>query len=362
MPHPRRGWRRKIDLREANPSMTNEFRILGKWVVYRNRKGRFSGNFVTICQNNPDASSCPEMAVWENSNAFVACSDYSDVAGRCRVRQPIDKMDVLRFLPVLWMIMFKRPSIVSHDAVRAILQVTLVLAFPIAGEHAFGQSPLRPTSPPESLGEIIRSKPDTEILESSEPGPNQTSELRENEPTDSLRRPSEETLKPNQAAEDEDAARSRATLAHLIRLRKPIGQINLADSSSDQPKPENRKHGIVDDVPPQTVTALGFSTPIPDRYTICQFHRPLYFEQPNLERCGRGLGIFQNAVSGAMFLANTIMLPYRLGVHRPDCIVAAGGDCRACQTMPIGTDLTPINHRSVLYETLAIAAVSLLLL
>ncbi|UUO07613.1 hypothetical protein M4951_04725 [Blastopirellula sp. J2-11] len=47
------------------------------------------------------------------------------------------------------------------------------------------------------------------------------------------------------------------------------------------------------------------------------YHRPLYFEEVNLERYGNRHRVVQPAVSAAHFFANTLILPYKIGVNPP---------------------------------------------
>ncbi len=180
--------------------------------------------------------------------------------------------------------------------------------------------------------------------------------------TESANKPGSELATREKPDETDMTLRSRATMAHLNRLRKPIHQIEIADPQSHLQKPENRAASVMEVAAPIQIASLGYGVPIPNRYTIGQAHRPLYFEQPNVERCGNGFGVFQNAVSGFTFLANTMALPYRMGKQPPHCEVPAGGDCRTCQSLPSGAGLLPLDHRGVAYEVLAIAAVALLLL
>ncbi len=60
--------------------------------------------------------------------------------------------------------------------------------------------------------------------------------------------------------------------------------------------------------------------------SVC--HRPLYFEEANLERYGYGAHpILQPAVSGARFLATTAALPYLMTAQSPrDCVYTLGRD------------------------------------
>ncbi len=214
-----------------------------------------------------------------------------------------------------------------------------------------------------TLGERIR-QVSTNNLQVNDDGvgASDSVELGEDEATELLGADSASETDMGAGNETDQSRRSRATNKHLNDLLKPVRQIDLRSGSEGRPVPENRAAMVTADGAPFHVTAMGYPVPPPDRYTICQSHRPLYFEQPNLERCGSGFGLFQNAVSGATFLANTIMLPYKAGKHRPDCEVPAGGDCKTCQSVPIDGDLLPIDRRGVTMELAAIAGFTFLLL
>lgn len=61
-------------------------------------------------------------------------------------------------------------------------------------------------------------------------------------------------------------------------------------------------------------------------------HRPLYFEDENLERYGNGIGVWQPAVSGVRFFSSVFLLPYRTGKNPlRECQYSLGymrpGDC-----------------------------------
>ncbi len=54
-------------------------------------------------------------------------------------------------------------------------------------------------------------------------------------------------------------------------------------------------------------------------------HRPLYFENPSLERHGYSLGLAQPFASAAHFVGNAAILPYRLVAEPPcDCVYTLG--------------------------------------
>jgi hypothetical protein len=63
-------------------------------------------------------------------------------------------------------------------------------------------------------------------------------------------------------------------------------------------------------------------------------HRPLYFEQVNVERYGHNAGCLQPAFSAAHFFVTIPILPYKMGQDHPnECIYTLGhsrpGDCAA---------------------------------
>ncbi len=84
-------------------------------------------------------------------------------------------------------------------------------------------------------------------------------------------------------------------------------------------------------------------------------HKPLYFEEVNLERYGHTAGPFaQPIVSTAHFFVNIAVLPYKMGVHAPnECQYTLGyyrpGDCAPWIVPPV-----PISLRGGLYQAAAV--------
>ena len=74
-------------------------------------------------------------------------------------------------------------------------------------------------------------------------------------------------------------------------------------------------------------------------------HKPLYFEEVNLERYGHTAGpILQPVVSSAHFFANIAVLPYKMGIHPPgECQYALGyyrpGNCAPWIIPPVPLSL-----------------------
>jgi hypothetical protein len=81
-------------------------------------------------------------------------------------------------------------------------------------------------------------------------------------------------------------------------------------------------------------------------------HKPLYFQEEQLERYGHTTGpIFQPVVSGAHFFANIALLPYNMGIHpMSECQYALGyyrpGSCAPWMIPPF-----PLSARGALAET-----------
>jgi hypothetical protein len=84
-------------------------------------------------------------------------------------------------------------------------------------------------------------------------------------------------------------------------------------------------------------------------------HKPLYFEEVQLERYGHTTGpIFQPVISGAHFFLNMAALPYNAGIHPPtECQYALGyyrpGDCAPWLLPPIPLSTRRL-RRVILYS------------
>ncbi len=74
-------------------------------------------------------------------------------------------------------------------------------------------------------------------------------------------------------------------------------------------------------------------------------HKPLYFEEVQLERYGHEIGpVLQPLVSTAHFFGNIAVLPYKMGIHPPnECQYALGyyrpGDCAPYMLPPVPISL-----------------------
>ncbi|MEM1225003.1 MAG: hypothetical protein AAGJ40_04870 [Planctomycetota bacterium] len=90
-------------------------------------------------------------------------------------------------------------------------------------------------------------------------------------------------------------------------------------------------------------------------------HKPLYFEEVNLERYGHTAGpLAQPVVSSAHFFLNIAVLPYKMGVHSPhECQYALGyyrpGNCAPWIIPPV-----PLSVKGAWYQAAAITGTALL--
>ncbi len=91
-------------------------------------------------------------------------------------------------------------------------------------------------------------------------------------------------------------------------------------------------------------------------------HKPLYFEEVNLERYGHTAGpLCQPIVSSAHFFLNIAVLPYKMGVHSPhECQYALGyyrpGNCAPWIIPPV-----PLSVRGAWYQAAAVTGTALLI-
>lgn len=90
-------------------------------------------------------------------------------------------------------------------------------------------------------------------------------------------------------------------------------------------------------------------------------HKPLYFQDINLERYGHTTGpVLQPVISSAHFFANIATMPYQMGVHLPsECQYALGyyrpGSCAPWITQPV-----PLSLRGALFQAGTLTTTGLL--
>lgn len=85
-------------------------------------------------------------------------------------------------------------------------------------------------------------------------------------------------------------------------------------------------------------------------------HRPLYFEDANLERYGNGIGKWQPVASGVHFFSSVMMLPYKIGTTPPTECDYSMGHFRPGNCVPAYRQKFECNPRGTIYQGLAIGA------
>lgn len=94
-------------------------------------------------------------------------------------------------------------------------------------------------------------------------------------------------------------------------------------------------------------------------YPIC--FNPLYFEDPNLERCGLGYGCFTEFASAIRFFGRVPLVPYMIGAAPPCSCVRSLGDCPTCHSFGCNAYLPPPSLKGTALQTAATVGLIFLL-
>ncbi|MEM6798098.1 MAG: hypothetical protein AAF589_01165, partial [Planctomycetota bacterium] len=92
-------------------------------------------------------------------------------------------------------------------------------------------------------------------------------------------------------------------------------------------------------------------------YSPAMRHKPLYFEQPNIERYGTHLGgtCLASTVATAKFVGSALSLPYQLGAHPPRECVYTLGVYRPGNCTPHFFHVSPLSGKGLLCQTAAVS-------
>lgn len=121
-------------------------------------------------------------------------------------------------------------------------------------------------------------------------------------------------------------------------VARPLSAIRLDSankplSRTGEPLKAPAVESTVSDLPVEEhYTPAPWNRPHPDRNTFAFRHNPLYFEDPNLERCGHSAGYLTEAVNIAHFAGRIPILPYMMGANPPCECVRALPDCPTCHS------------------------------
>ncbi|MEQ9410280.1 MAG: hypothetical protein RIK87_21265 [Fuerstiella sp.] len=130
----------------------------------------------------------------------------------------------------------------------------------------------------------------------------------------------------------------------VAELFQPLSSIDVNGVSTAPPEvpngaqddarrlqlPENQACQYMDIDFPGCYFTQGYGFRRAPRNTYCFRNNPLYFEDPNLERCGRSKGCLTTVHSALHFTSMAALSPYLMTVDPPNSCVRALPDCPTC--------------------------------
>lgn len=207
-----------------------------------------------------------------------------------------------------------------------------------------------------------------EAAEAAEPQPTvPNSEGQTDEPSPAAQPAKEKSTVPHAASEYEEPAiipmprtAKDESLApvHLPRLdeidvRDATRLKPTNDGSSSIQAPANQAQLLLGMRPPVYYGASAWPGLQMNRNTYPFCHKPLYFENPNLERCGYHYGCLTTPVSMAFFYGTIPILPYRHGAEPPWECVPSLPDCRYGDRFGYDAYLPPLSLRGAVFQAAA---------
>ena len=182
--------------------------------------------------------------------------------------------------------------------------------------------------------------------------PSYLSELRQLDSRIHVLRPIVQTRKPTPVVVPvrQETVGEQRSLANLF---PSVRELSIGRTSDSVPLPTdageaiNYLHG---QSPHYYLTAPKYSVSRPNRMLYPFRNNPLYFEDPNLERCGISHGCLTEVSSAGHFLFNTVILPYRVAAQPPCECVPSLGDCPTCNEFDSSAALPPWSWRGVVAE------------
>lgn len=144
---------------------------------------------------------------------------------------------------------------------------------------------------------------------------------------------------------------------HSISLQKAQASVSIRDEPLAVPDNLARRHMVAQgsEFAPHVVGAPSLNHPVP------VYHQPLYFEDPNLERCGAGFGILTEAVSAIRFFGRIPLAPYMAASQSPHDCVQSLGECKVCERYGKRAYLPPPTENALALEAAVIVGLVFLL-
>jgi len=144
---------------------------------------------------------------------------------------------------------------------------------------------------------------------------------------------------------------------------KPIGQVRTALEPREAAYPVDyatTKFAVADARAAEIVVERAWVSRVHawDATAFC--HRPLYFEDENLERHGRSFGLLQPAVSAGHFAGRFLAWPYLAGATSPQRCVYNLGRTPPGTYAPYTVVRPPLSLRGAVLEAGAVVALPLI--
>ena len=152
---------------------------------------------------------------------------------------------------------------------------------------------------------------------------------------------------PAEPVADDKALLKQEIMADLtpvsqIDLRKAVELPEIPEMQDQKLRePEDQALAILRHRKPFNIFAVSRDPWLANRDSYPFYHKPLWFEDPNLERCGRGWGPLTTTVSAIHFTANIPILPYRFTAEKPCRCVRTLPDCTVCEKFGCEAYLPP---------------------
>jgi hypothetical protein len=142
---------------------------------------------------------------------------------------------------------------------------------------------------------------------------------------------------------------------------RPIGEVNLAVASPEEKLPTDYAARYFDraGVDRQVIgTSRPWSMSLESWQPTALCHRPLYFEEVNLERYGKSFGIAQPAISAVDMFGRVLAFPYLVGATRPRECIYTLGQGRPGNYMPFYLHRPPVSVRGGLLQATAVTGMA----
>ena len=150
---------------------------------------------------------------------------------------------------------------------------------------------------------------------------------------------------------EKSAADGKPSMKEIMADLTPVSQIKLGlavklpelgkNDSEKVREPNDQALAMMQHRKPFSVFGISRDPWQANRDSYPFYHKPLWFEDPNLERCGRGCGPFTSTVSAIRASANIPILPYRFTAEKPWSCVRTLPDCSVCEKFGVRAYLPP---------------------